>query len=98
MTYPTAHKAFLLLRRAFLAEAEPTLFRRDVEADEGDFGPRHPPRSRGDPRNQVRSTPHNTPVFGILERNGHVQVSVVPDCSAATIRSHAALGQAGDSG
>jgi transposase len=88
VSYPTAHKAFLLLRRAVLAEAEPTLFRQDVEADESYFGPRHPPRSRGDPRNQGRSTPHKTPVFGILERKGQVQVSVVPDCSAATIRDH----------
>lgn len=88
VSYPTAHKAFLLLRRAILAEAEPELFRQDVEADESYFGPRSPKRSRGDPRNQGRSTPHRTPVFGILERHGRVQVSVVRDCSAETIRDH----------
>jgi transposase len=85
---PTAHQAFLLLRRAILAEAEPTLFRQDVEADESYFGPRRPKRSRGDPHNRGRSTPHKTPVFGILERHGRVQVSVVRDCSAETIRDH----------
>ena len=88
VSYPTAHKAFLLLRRAILAESEPALFRQDVEADESYFGPRRPKRSRGDPRNRGRSTPHKTPVFGILERQGQVQVSVVRDCSMETIRDH----------
>ncbi|MDF1506413.1 IS1595 family transposase [Roseisolibacter sp. H3M3-2] len=86
VSYPTALKAFTLLRRAILAEAEPELLRREVEADESYFGPRRPPRSRGDPRNRGRSAPHKTPVFGILERHGRVQVSVVPDCSAETLR------------
>jgi len=88
VSYPTAHKAFLLLRRAILAEAEPELFRQDVEADESYFGARRPKRSRGDPRNRGRSTPHKTPVFGILERHGRVHVSVVRDCSAETLRDH----------
>ena len=88
VSYPTALKAFTLLRRAILADAEPELLRREVEADESYFGPRRPKRSRGDPRNQGRSTPHKTPVFGILERRGHVQVTVVPNCSAETIRNH----------
>lgn len=88
VSYPTAHKAFLLLRRAILAEAEPTLFRREVEADESYFGPRRPKRSRGDPKNLGRSAPHKTPVFGILERHGQVQVSVVPNCGAAILRDH----------
>lgn len=88
VSYPTALKAFTLLRRAILADAEPELLRREVEADESYFGPRRPKRSRGDPRNQGRSTPHKTPVFGILERHGRVQVTVVPNCSAETIRNH----------
>ena len=86
VSYPTAHKAFLLLRRAILAEAAPTLFRHAVEADESYFGPRRPKRSRGDPKNLGRSAPHKTPVFGILERHGQVQVSVVPNCGAAILR------------
>ena len=88
VSYPTAHKAFLLLRRAILVEAEPTLFRREVEADESYFGARRPRRSRGDPKNRGRSAPHKQPVFGILERHGQVQVSVVPNCSAETLRDH----------
>jgi transposase len=84
VSYPTALKAFTLLRRAILATAEPELARREIEADESYFGPRHPTRHRGWGFTG-RRVPHKTPVFGILERHGHVQVSVVPDCSAETI-------------
>lgn len=86
VSYPTAHKAFMLLRRAILAEAEPTLLRAEVEADESYFGPRRPRRSRGHPQNSGRGAPHKTPVFGILERHGRVQVTVVPNCTTATLR------------
>ena len=91
VSYPTAHKAFMLLRRAILAAEGPErdafqLLRDEVEADESYFGPRRAHRSRGDPKNRGRSTPHKTPVFGILERQGHVQVTVVPNCSAETLR------------
>lgn len=86
VSYPTAHKAFTLLRSAILAGEEPALLQREVEADESYFGPRRAKRSRGDPKNRGRSTPHKTPVFGILERHGQVQVSVVPNCSAETLR------------
>jgi transposase len=90
VSYPTALKAFTVLRRAILAREGPEspefeLLRREVEADESYFGPRHPKRSRGHPKNMGRSAPHKTPVFGILERRGRVQVTVVPDCSAATL-------------
>ena len=85
LSYPTILRAFTTIRRALLAAAEPTLFQADVEADESYFGPRHPTRSRGDPRNQGRSTPHKIPVFGILERHGRVQVTVVRDCSADSL-------------
>jgi transposase len=87
VSYPTAHKAFTLLRRAILATAEPELFRQEVEADESYFGPRKPKRFRQQRRRQGgRGLAHKIPVFGILERQGHVQVTVVPDCSAATLR------------
>jgi transposase len=86
VSYPTALKAFTLLRRAILARAEPELFRREVEADESYFGPWKPKRGRG--LRTGRGAPYKTPVFGILERHGHVQVSVVPNCSAATLRDH----------
>jgi transposase len=85
LSYPTILRAFTTIRRAVLAAAEPTLFQREVEADESYFGPRRAPRSRGHPKNQGRSTPHKIPVFGILERHGRVQVTVVPDCSAESL-------------
>lgn len=92
VSYPTAHKAFLLLRRAILAAAEPTLFRREVEADESYFGPRRPKRSRGDPKNLGRSAPHKTPVFGILERRARCRS---PWCPTVGPRSCAITRSAG---
>ena len=86
VSYPTALKAYTLLRRALLARVEPDLLRREVEADESYFGPRRARRSRGDPKNRGRSTPHKTPVYGILERHGRVQDSDVTNCSAETLR------------
>lgn len=86
LSYPTTLKGFTLLRRAILAEAAPTLLRHEVEADESYFGPRRPARSRGHPKNFGRGVPHKTPVFGILERRGRVQVTVVPNCSQETLR------------
>ncbi len=85
VSYPTALKAFTVLRRAILAREEPALLTHEVEADESYFGPRRPKRSRGLWRNRGRSTPHKVPVFGILERQGRVRVSVVPNCSAQTL-------------
>jgi transposase len=90
VSYPTALAVFTTLRRAILAAEGPdspefALLRQEVEADESYFGPRRPRRSRGDPKNRGRSTPHKTPVFGILERHGRVQVTVVPNCSAETL-------------
>ena len=83
VSYPTALKAFTLIRRAILAEAEPELLRREVEADESYFGPRRSSRHRGEGKG--RNSPAKIPVFGILERRGHVQVRVVPDCSAQSL-------------
>jgi transposase len=90
VSYPTALAVFTTLRRAILAREgrdspEFALLRREVEADESYFGPRRPKRSRGHPKNHGRGTPHKTPVFGILERRGRVEVTVVPNCSAATL-------------
>jgi len=90
VSYPTALRAFTLIRRAILACDGPQealeLLRREVEADESYFGPRRPARGRG--QKQGRGTPYKIPVFGILERHGQVRVEVVHDCSAATIRDH----------
>jgi transposase len=90
VSYPTALAVFTTLRRMLLAQEgrdspEFALLRREVEADESYFGPRRARRSRGDPKNRGRSTPHKTPVFGILERQGRVEVTVVPNCSAETL-------------
>jgi transposase len=86
VSYPTALKAFTLIRRAILADIEPELLRREVEADESYFGPRKPKRGRG--LAGGRGAPFKTPVYGILERRGHVQVTVVANCSAETLRNH----------
>ena len=83
VSYPTALKAFTLIRRAILSAAEPALLRREVEADESYFGPRRSSRHRGE--GVGRSSPAKIPVFGILERNGRVEVTVVKDCSATTL-------------
>ena len=61
------------------------MLRQEVEADESYFGPRRPRRSRGLVKNRSRSAPHKTPVFGILERRGRVEVTVVPNCSAESL-------------
>lgn len=83
VSYPTALKAFTLIRRAILATAEPELLRREVEADESYFGPRRSSRHRGEGKG--RAAPAKIPVFGILERKGRVEVRVVPDCSADSL-------------
>lgn len=83
VSYPTALKAFTLIRRAILAAAEPELLRREVEADESYFGPRRSARHRG--QGVGRASPAKIPVFGILERKGRVEVTVVPDCSAESL-------------
>jgi len=83
LSYPTALRAFTTIRRAILSQEEPTLLAREVEADESYFGPRRSSRHR---RQGVgRASPAKIPVFGILERHGRVQVSIVPDCSAESL-------------
>ena len=78
VSYPTALRVFTLIRRAILAIDQPELLRREVEADESYFGgKRHGPRGRG-----ARG---KTCVFGVLERQGRVSVTVVPNVRARTI-------------
>jgi transposase len=83
VSYPTILRAFTTIRRALLAAAEPTLFHREVEADESYFGPRRSSRHRG--QGYGRKAPAKIPVFGILERQGRVQVTVVENCSAESL-------------
>jgi transposase len=79
VSYPTALRATTIIRRAILAnKGEEKLLKGEIEADETYFGGRRKgPRGRG-AKNKV-------PVFGILERNGIVQVQVIPDISADTV-------------
>ena len=82
VSYPTVLRAFTLIRRAILAEEEPELLRREVEADESYFGG-HRKGKRG------RGAAGKVPVFGILERRGRVSVTVVPDVKAQTLLEQA---------
>jgi transposase len=88
VSYPTALKAFTTIRRALVAQEDTTslwhpLLEREVEADESYFGPRRSSRHRGE--GTGRGAPAKIPVFGILERHGRVEVSVVPNCSARAL-------------
>jgi len=78
VSYPTALRAYTVLRRAILAQEEPALLRAEVEADESYFGGRRRGR-RG------RGALGKIPVFGILERRGRVEVTVVPDVTQRTL-------------
>jgi len=78
LSYPTALRAFTVIRRAILAADQPALLRREVEADESYFGGRRKGK-RG------RGAAGKTPVFGVLERKGRVSVTVVPDVKAKTL-------------
>lgn len=87
LSYPTTLRAFTLIRRAILAQADEPglapLLTREVELDESYFGPRRSKRTRGGKRG--RGAPFKIPVFGILERRGRVTVSVVPNVTRDTL-------------
>ena len=78
ISYPTVLRVYTIIRRAVLAEEQPELLREEVEADESYFGGRRKGQ-RG------RGAAGKIPVFGILERKGKVQVSVVPNVKARTL-------------
>lgn len=79
ISYPTALKATHLIRYAILQQAEDfPLLRGEIELDESYFGGRRKGR-RG------RGAAGKVPVFGILERHGHVRVSIIEDVSAETL-------------
>lgn len=80
LSYPTAHKAVMLIRMAILAQ-EPDahqILAGEIELDESYFGGRRKGK-RG------RGAAQKVPVFGILERKGKVIVEVVPDVTAKTL-------------
>jgi transposase len=80
ISYPTALKAFDLIRYAILSSAQdaPQLLAGEIELDESYFGGKRKGK-RG------RGAAAKVPVFGILERNGVVQVEVVPNVSARSL-------------
>lgn len=78
VSYPTALRAFTIIRRAILAQEEPRLLAREVELDESYFGGRRKGK-RG------RGAAGKVPVFGILERRGTVSVTVIPNVTGKTL-------------
>jgi transposase-like protein len=70
----------LRLRMAELAQAD-CPFRGQVEIDESYFGPS---RQRGQ---TGRGASRKVPVFGILERGGHVHCQIVKNCSKTTLQA-----------
>ena len=83
VSYPTALKAYDLLRYSILASAHDgqDLLAGEIELDESYFGGRRKGK-RG------RGAAAKVPVFGILERNGVVRVEVVKDVSARSLMEH----------
>jgi transposase len=80
LSYRSVYGAVNAMRMAILSHAEDakSLLGGEIELDEAYFGGRRKGK-RG------RGAAGKVPVFGILEREGQVHVSVVPDVSAATL-------------
>jgi len=56
-------------------------FRGEIEVDESYFGAKRIKGKRG------RGAYGKTPVFGILQRGGHVYTEIVPDCARKTLQA-----------
>lgn len=80
VAYNTVYQAVRVIRCAILVHAEDAshLLGGEIELDECYFGGRRKGQ-RG------RGAAGKVPVFGILERNGKVQINVVPDVTAETL-------------
>ena len=80
LAYNTVYRAVQNIRYAILAHAEdaPDLLDGEIELDESYFGGRR----KG---NRGRGAAGKVPVFGILERNSQVRVTVVPNVTAETL-------------
>ena len=80
LAYNTAYNAIRTIRYSILAHAAdgPDLLTGEIEIDECYFGGRR----KG---NRGRGAAGKVPVFGILEREGQVRVTVVPDVTAKTL-------------
>ncbi len=80
LSYGAVYRAVHTIRMAILSHAEDAseLLSGEIELDEAYFGGRR----KG---NRGRGAAGKVPVFGILERDGRVHVSVVPNVSAETL-------------
>lgn len=80
LSYNTAYHGIQTIRYSILAHAQDAagLLSGEIELDESYFGGRR----KG---NRGRGAAGKVPVFGILERQGKVMVTVVPDVSADTL-------------
>jgi transposase len=80
LSYNTVYRAIQTIRYAIVAHADDAqdLLDGEIELDESYFGGRR----KG---NRGRGAAGKVPVFGILERNGQVRVTVVKDVSATTL-------------
>jgi len=78
LSYRAVYGAVSTIRATILGHAENTFLSGEVELDEAYFGGRRK-GIRG------RGAAGKVPVFGILERQGRVHVTVVPNVSAATL-------------
>jgi len=80
LAYNTVYQAVQKIRCAILAHAPDAeqLLDGEIELDESYFGGRR----KG---NRGRGAAGKVPVFGILERNGKVMVTVVPNVTAETL-------------
>ena len=80
LAYNTVYNAVKTIRLAIISHADDAeeLLAGEIELDESYFGGRR----KG---NRGRGASGKVPVFGILERNGKVQVTVVPNVTAQTL-------------
>ncbi|MDI6688364.1 MAG: IS1595 family transposase, partial [Desulfobacterales bacterium] len=80
LSYNTVYNAVQTIRYSVLAHAKDAhdLFDGEIELDESYFGGKR----KG---NRGRGAAGKVPVFGILERNGQVRVTVVPNVTAKTL-------------
>ena len=80
LAYNTVYQAVRTIRCSILAHADDAkdLLNGEIELDECYFGGKR----KG---NRGRGAAGKVPVFGILERNGKVQVTVVPNVTAQTL-------------
>ena len=83
ISYPTALHVFDCIRYSILHRLADTdkQLKGEIEADEAYFGGKR----KG---NRGRGAKNKTIVFGILERNGKVSVSIVDNVSAKTLLGH----------